>query len=76
MLDSGHPPSDRAQLLAKARAKSERLARLGSGGTALQLSGTVEPLRARHIADGMLAPSPLIVTMIILIYTKSHLAIL
>lgn len=32
MLDSGHPPSDRDQLLAEARAESQRLARLASGG--------------------------------------------
>ena len=32
MLDSGHPPSDWAQLLAEARAESGRLARLASGG--------------------------------------------
>ena len=34
MLDSGHPPSDWNQLLAEARAESNRLARLASGGTA------------------------------------------
>ena len=34
MLDSGHPPSDWGQLLAEARAESERLARLASGGAA------------------------------------------
>ena len=33
MLDSGHPPSDWDQFLAEARAVSERLARLASGGT-------------------------------------------
>jgi toxin YhaV len=33
MLDSGHPPSDWGQLLAEARAESERLGRLASGGT-------------------------------------------
>ena len=32
MLDSGHPPSDWNQLLAGARAESERLGRLASGG--------------------------------------------
>jgi toxin YhaV len=32
MLDSGHPPSDWGALLAEARAESERLARLASGG--------------------------------------------
>ena len=32
MLDSGHPPSDWGQLLAEARAESERLGRLASGG--------------------------------------------
>ncbi|HRD98786.1 MAG TPA: type II toxin-antitoxin system YhaV family toxin [Rubrivivax sp.] len=32
MLDSGRPPSDWAQLLAEARAESERLGRLASGG--------------------------------------------
>jgi toxin YhaV len=34
MLDSGHPPSDWDQLLAEARAESERLGRLASGGAA------------------------------------------
>jgi toxin YhaV len=34
MLDAGHPPSDWSQLLAEARAESERLARLASSGTA------------------------------------------
>lgn len=34
MLDGGHPPSDWSQLLAEARAESERLARLASGGAA------------------------------------------
>ena len=34
MLDSGHPPSGWAQLLAEARAESQRLARLASGGGA------------------------------------------
>lgn len=34
MLDSGYPPSDWDQLLAEARAESERLARLASGGAA------------------------------------------
>ena len=33
MLDSGRPPSDWGQLLAEARAESERLGRLASGGT-------------------------------------------
>ena len=33
MLDSGHPPSNWDQLLAEARADSERLAQLASGGT-------------------------------------------
>lgn len=33
MLDSGRPPSDWSQLLAEARAESERLGRLASGGT-------------------------------------------
>jgi toxin YhaV len=33
MLDSGHPPSDWGQFLAEARAESERLGRLASGGT-------------------------------------------
>lgn len=32
MLDAGHPPSDWSRLLAEARAESERLARLASGG--------------------------------------------
>ena len=32
MLDSGRPPSDWSQLLAEARAESERLGRLASGG--------------------------------------------
>jgi toxin YhaV len=32
MLDSGHPPSDWALLLAETRAESARLARLASGG--------------------------------------------
>ena len=32
MLDSGRPPSDWGQLLAEARAESERLGRLASGG--------------------------------------------
>ena len=32
MLDSGRPPSDWGQLLAEARAESERLRRLASGG--------------------------------------------
>jgi toxin YhaV len=32
MLDSGRPPSDWGQLLAEARAESERLVRLASGG--------------------------------------------
>ncbi len=34
MLDAGHPPSDWSRLLAEARAESERLARLASGGAA------------------------------------------
>jgi len=34
MLDSGRPPSDWGQLLAEARAESERLRRLASGGAA------------------------------------------
>jgi toxin YhaV len=34
MLDAGHPQSDWSRLLAKARAESERLARLASGGAA------------------------------------------
>jgi len=34
MLDSGRPPTDWDQLLAEARAESERLARLASGGRA------------------------------------------
>ena len=34
MLDSGRPPSDWGQLLAEARAESERLRRLASGGGA------------------------------------------
>lgn len=34
MLDSDHPPSDWGQLLAEARAESQRLARLASGGAA------------------------------------------
>ena len=34
MLDGGHPPSDWSQLLAEARAESERLARLASGSGA------------------------------------------
>jgi toxin YhaV len=33
MLESGHPPSDWVQLLAEARAESERLGRLASGST-------------------------------------------
>jgi len=33
MLDSGRPPSNWEQLLAEARAESERLGRLASGGT-------------------------------------------
>ena len=33
MLDSGRPPSDWCQLLAEARAESERLGRLASGGS-------------------------------------------
>ena len=33
MRDSGRPPSDWGQLLAEARAESERLGRLASGGT-------------------------------------------
>ena len=33
MLDSGRPPSDWTQLLAEARAESERLGRLASGGS-------------------------------------------
>lgn len=32
MLDSGRPPSDWAELLAEARAESERLGRLAWGG--------------------------------------------
>ena len=36
MLDTGHPPSEWAQLLAEARAESERLARLASGGGAAE----------------------------------------
>ena len=34
MLDGGHPPSDWSQLLAEARAESERLARLAMGSGA------------------------------------------
>ncbi len=34
MLDSGHPPSEWNQLLAEARAESERLGRFASGGPA------------------------------------------
>ena len=37
MLDSGRPPSDWGQLLAEARADSERLGRLASGGTRASL---------------------------------------
>lgn len=33
MLDSGHPPSDWNQLLAEARAESQRLVQLASGGS-------------------------------------------
>ena len=36
MLDTGPPPSEWAQLLAEARAESERLARLASGGGAAE----------------------------------------
>ena len=32
MLDTGHPPTEWAELLAEARAESERLARLAAGG--------------------------------------------
>ena len=32
MLDAGHPPTEWAELLAEARAESERLARFASGG--------------------------------------------
>ncbi|MCW5235222.1 hypothetical protein D5047_02315 [Verminephrobacter eiseniae] len=34
MLQSGHPPDDRDQLLRQARAQNERLAGLGNSGAA------------------------------------------